>query len=473
MVRPVAGPVKPVSRFGEYNGPWMRWLLICAIMAGPMADARALAGGGKDGWNLPAQGDLKGWRNFLAGHLQKDVLGFWLKYGPDKEYGGFHGQINRMGKPEPAAEKSLVLESRIVWTFAAAYRQFPREEYRKAAKDAFDFMEQHLWDKEYGGWFWSVSRSGGMLDGKKHLYGQTFAIYAMAEYYRAFGDKKALDRAMEDFGLMEKHAHDQKYGGYLEPFTREWKPDTGENPIGPNDQKSTNTHMHLMEAFSNLLRACDGVASGAGAAVAGRASLAVGGGKLVRERLEEVYGIILDKVTGPEGYAREFFKQDWTPIPSPDTSYGHEVEEAWLLLDAADALGRPKEEKCAKLAKALVDRPMKYGYDAVGGGLYERGPVAGPPTVKSKTWWVEAECMVGLLAVYDLTRDRVYLDSFDRLTRWILNTLADREYGEWFQGVFEDGKIDMAWKVTPWKCPYHNSRALLESVRRLDLITGK
>jgi mannobiose 2-epimerase len=431
----------------------MRWLFICAILAGTMADARALAGGGKDGWVLPSRGDLSGWRNCLAGHLQKDVLGFWLMYGPDLEYGGFHGQINRIGKPDPAAEKSLVLESRIVWTFAAAYRDFPRDEYRKAAKDAFDFMEQHLWDREHGGWFWSVSRSGGMLDGKKHLYGQSFAIYAMAEYYRAFGDKKALDRAMEDFGLMEKHAHDQKYGGYLEPFTREWKPDAGENPIGPSDQKSTNTHLHLMESFTNLFRA--------------------GNDPLVRKRLEEVYGILLTRVTDPAGYAHEYFKPDWTPVPSPDSSYGHEVEEAWLLLDTASALGRPKEEKCARLAKALVDRSLKYGTDEKDGSLYARGPVAGPPTDRARTWWVEAEFMVGLLAVYDLTRDRAYLDAFDRLSRWIMSNLADREYGEWFQEVKADGKLDDAWKVTPWKCPYHNSRALLESIRRLDQIAGK
>ena len=383
----------------------------------------------------------------FSAHLERNILGFWLAHGPDIESGGFYGHLDREGKPDPAAAKSLVLQSRIAWTFSAAYRLFPREEYRAAAERAVTFMKGHLWDRKYGGWFWSVSAAGEPLDNHKYLYGQSFAIYALAEHHRAFGDPESLDFAMKAFRLLEKHAHDRKNGGYFEPFTREWKQDLKVHPIGPPDKKSTNTHLHLLESFTALYLA--------------------GKDPVVRNRLEELHGIFLRNISDPSGYAHEYFDPDWKPLEG-ETSYGHEVEEAWLLLEAAEALGKPEDPSTRKLSLALVDRSLKFGYDHEAGGLFLRGPRDGPATIRTKTWWAQAEALVGFLAAYEISGDPRYFSQFDRLARWIFSEFADNEFGEWYQDMDAKGRIIETGKGSAWKGPYHNGRACMEAIRRLD-----
>lgn len=396
---------------------------------------------------------MRGWRAEFARHLKEGILDFWLSHAVDRERGGFHGVVNREGRAEPGAYRSLVLEARAVWTFSAAYRCFPRDEYRDAAAHGLQYLNERFWDPAEGGWYWSVESSGRVKDGRKHLYAQGFALYGLSEYYRAFADEAALSRALDTFTLLDRMAHDEARGGYGESFTRDWKPETRHNPIGVAGLKSTNTHLHLLEPFSNTVRA------------AGPA------GAKVRERLEELYGLFFRRIADPAGFGHEFFKPDWTPV-GDGTSYGHDVEGAWLIREAAEILGRPEDPQCRTIAQALIERSLKFGYDHAVGGLWERGPREGPATKKTKTWWAQAEMLVALLELYGLTRDPKHLDTFEGLFRWILTVLYDAEYGEWFQTVREDGSVDRAWKITPWKCPYHNARACLECIRRLDLLAG-
>lgn len=396
----------------------------------------------------PAAAEYAKWRAVFERNLRENILGFWLAHGPDRERGGFFGATDRKGTPDPLAPRSLVVNSRLVWTFASARRALGNEEYAASAKAAYSYLVANFRDAKYGGWFWSLSASGKVIDTHKHLYGQSFAIYGLAEYARTFGDKEALKLALDTFRLMDGKAHDAKNGGYLEPWTREWKPETKEHPIGPPGRKTTNTHLHLLESLTTLL-----VASGDPA---------------VKARLEELYGLFITKIVDPAGYAHEYFTPDWTPAgPADDASYGHDMELAWLMQEAAAALGKPDDPAGVALSKSLLTHSVKYGYDEVRGGVFERGPAGQPATVRSKTWWAQAEALVGLLEGWELTSDEGYWRRFEQSAGFVLSTVCDNEYGEWYPQFRADGTVDYDAKISPWKCPYHNGRACLEVMARL------
>ncbi len=411
------------------------------------------AGAGSAAPGAPAKAELVRWRDRIEAHLKTGILDFWLRHGPDPVRGGFHGALDREGKPDPASPRSLVQQSRILWTFAAARRMFPDERYRQAADRQFAYLSEKFLDPRWGGWYWSVSASGQPLDTHKHLYGQSFIVYALAEYALLTGDPKPFRMAVGTFNRFDGVAHDTSFRGYREAWTQEWQPETAEYPIGPPAQKSANTHLHLLESLSALVRA--------------------GGTKNIRERLEELRAVCLEKLPNPAGWTYESFRPDWTPVGA-ECSYGHDVELAWLLRDATVTLGQPAHERVThRIAVALIDHTLTFGYDAIRGGIFERGPQAGPATNRGKTWWAQAEALVGFLDAYRWTGNPKYWKAFETTAEFVLREVHDREFGEWYPQFDDAGKVTQTWKASPWKGPYHQGRACLEVLKHLDALIAR
>ncbi len=438
--------VAPIPILREYNAFCMRGLAACALAFCVLASPAAAD-------SAPSRERLQAWRDRFESHVRGGILAFWLKHDLDGKRGGFHGALDRQGKPDLNAERSLILNARLLWTFSAASRMYGDPAYKAAAKRAFDYLQDKFRDVRHGGYYWSVDANGKTKDDHKYLYGQSFALYGLTEYWLMSGQTH-LDRiTMGVFHSFDTRAHDRVNGGYTEAFTRDWKPETKEYPIGPPDQKSANTHLHLLESFTGMARAM--------------------GHKLVKERLAEIRTLFLTKLTDPSGYTHEYFRPDWTPTKN-ESSYGHDVELAWLLPEANAALGIPEDDPdTVKLSKALVDHALAYGYDAVRGGFFERGPAKGAATDRSSSWWEQAEGLVGLLEVYRMTGDSAYFAAFEKTAEFVLHDLADGEYGEWYPGFKADGTLAGTDKASFWKCPYHNTRACLEVIKRLDILIAR
>lgn len=392
------------------------------------------------------------WEQVFLDQLHRQILGFWLAHGTDRKHGGFVPWLDRAGNPDPKRNdpKSLVQQSRMVWSFSAAHNLDARRNYSAEAKRGLEFFEAAFWDKQNGGWFWSVNGDGTPRERQKHLYGQSFAIYALAEYGRAFNDRKAVARALETFRLIDAKAHDPR-GGYREKFTADWQPDEKSTMISPPNTKSMNTHIHLLESYTALLR--------------------VSKDPVVRERLEELLRLCIERITTQEGYSILFFDHDWKPRDGI-CSYGHDVELAWLMLEATEVLGRPNDPRVVEHARALVDHTLQYGYDAERGGIFYEGPYHGAATDRRKDWWPQAEALVGFLAIYQQTRDQKYWLAFEQTADWCVKYQADtdpslRSGGEWFATVEPDGKPRDGAKVHPWKAAYHHGRACIEVASRL------
>jgi mannobiose 2-epimerase len=386
--------------------------------------------------------------------LREDILPFWAERTIDREHGGFFGLITNDLRVDPEAPKGLVLNARILWAFSAASRAFPDTLYRETRDRAYAYLLDRFWDEKDSGFVWMVDCRGRFLDLRKQIYGQAFAVYALAEYFRATGEREALERAIRLFQSIESHAFEPEHGGYVEALTRDWRPlaDMRLSPIDLNAPYSQNTHLHLLEAYAALLR--------------------VWPDRVLRERLRELWRILAFRIRDERTNHLVLFQdRDWNPL-SDALSHGHDIEASWLFWEAAEALG--DDEVIARtrpVTLALAETVLEEGFDRERGGVSDATDHQGAP---AKEWWPQIEAVVGFLNAYEIAGKNEFLDAAFASWRFIDDFVIDRIYGEWYYRVSPEGRPELELpKVSPWKCPYHNTRGALETIKRTRRLTGR
>jgi cellobiose epimerase len=384
--------------------------------------------------------------------LKENILGFWLPRSIDRENGGYIINFGPQGEARGPGNRTLVTQSRMVWFFARTARAgYGGQELLDAANHGYIYLREKMWDPRHGGFYWEVNPRGQPTRDAKHLYGQAFALYALSEYALASGRKDVLDFAVELFHLLEKKSHDPVYGGYIEAFHRDWTPvpEGGQTPMGVAGLKLMNTHLHLLEALTTFWQA-------------GKLPLA-------RERLRELIDIQSNAVVRKDlGAGVDKFARDWTPRMEGDwarISYGHDIENIWLLMEAADAAGI-SNYPFLDLYRTLFAYSRKYGYDEARGGFFDTGLPGKPADRRNSIWWVQAEALVGALRMYAMTRERPYWDVFAQTWEFVKSHHIDWEHGEWHEVVSPDGQV-RGGKAHGWKAAYHNGRAMIECIEAL------
>ena len=378
--------------------------------------------------------------------LTGNILPFYLQHAFDEQYGGFYGRIDNDNHIHHQAPKGLVQHSRFLWAYARVHRQLKSAAYRVTAGRAFDYLLDHFWDEDAGGLYWLVDYRGRPLVKNKYIYGQSYGIYGFSEYYLATGDESSLKMAVSLFRLLEDEARDNQYGGYFEVFQRAWgrplEKNVDEVP-GPVD-KTMNSHLHLLEAYTNLFHAWPG--------------------EEMHQALRALIRLHLDHIINPATWHLQLhFTAGWTPL-NDHISYGHDVEASWLLVEAAEMLGEADllaeaQNIALRMAQVIYDE----GIDSDGGLLNEAGQL-------TKEWWPQAEALVGFLNAYQLSRQPYYLEAVQAIWAYIQQALVDQTNGEWFWGRQAGGALLDEEKSGLWKTPYHNGRACLELMNRLDAL---
>ena len=383
--------------------------------------------------------------------LMGNILPFWLEKTIDRENGGFYGRIDGHGVLHKEAEKGAILNARILWTFSAAYRVLRKPEYLEAATRAKDYVIAHFYDKEFGGTYWSLDYLGQPKDTKKQFYAIGFMIYGLSEYARATGDKEALDYAIRLFDTIESHSFDRENNGYIEACTREWGEiaDMRLSDFDANYPKSQNTHLHIIEPYTNLFR--------------------VWKDERLERALRNLINIFTDHILNPETHHLDlFFENDWTRGAGHLESYGHDIECSWLMHEAALVLGDKDVLAKVEPVVQMVAKASEKGLNADGSMIHEANLDAGHVD-DDLHWWVQAETVVGFFNIYQYFGDETALDKAERCWQYIKDNLIDRENGEWYWSRHADGTLNTDDdKAGFWKCPYHNGRMCLEIIERTE-----
>jgi cellobiose epimerase len=399
--------------------------------------------------------------NFLTGYCNEvkaelnEILSYWMHNTHDAVNGGFIGRIDEYNKSFPDAPKGAVLNARILWAFSAGYTVTNNPEDLHLARIAFNYFTASFIDKQYGGVYWTINAKGQPLDTKKQIYALAFAVYACSAYFKISNNEAAKNTAIELYRTIEEHSFDIKNTGYLEAFTRDWQSleDLRLSDKDANEKKTMNTHLHVLEAYTTLYQ--------------------VWPDEKLKEQIKNLIKNFTSHIVDAEsGHLVLFFDEQWNK-KSGTISYGHDIEAAWLLLEAAEAINDKVLIEEVKQISSKITSAAAEGLDVDGGLWYEYEP-ANNHYIKQKHNWVQAEAMVGFLNQWQLTNDETYLQKSWQSWQYANTFIKDKVYGEWFWGRNGDGTIMKGQdKVGIWKCPYHNTRACVEIIKRLQPIVQK
>ena len=380
--------------------------------------------------------------------LEHNILSYWIDHVVDKENGGFYGRIDGDDQIHAQAEKGAVMNARILWAFSAAYRVLRNPAYLEAATRAKDYFLAHFVDKENGGVYWSVDYQGNPLDTKKQTYAIGFAIYGFSEYARATGDAEALEMAKRLYHDIETHAYDSENQGYIEALTCDWQPiaDMRLSDKDENGSRTMNTHLHIIEPYTNLYRVWKDAA--------------------LEKSIRNLLDIFTDKLLNPETHHLDLFFDDKWQGKRNVESYGHDIEASWLLHETAlvldDKTVLQKMEQVIRRIADAADEGLRPG----GSMVYEHWKDTDEYDLQ-RQWWVQCENIIGHIDLYQYFGYEDSLEKAIQCWNFVQKNLIDVKNGEWHWAVLDDGTINLKDdKAGFWKCPYHNSRMCLELIER-------
>lgn len=394
---------------------------------------------------------IKLFHNHVLNELNGDIIPFWLDHPVDRKNGGFIGKMSNDLTVDAAAPKGLILNSRLLWTFSALARFTQNSRCAEMAHYAYQTVVRDFWDTQYGGAFWNLSE-GRPICTQKKTYGQAFLIYGLSEYFRLTEDPSCLAMAQELFERIETHAWDDQHLGYFEVMEQDWTLSrkqqlSDEDLIAP---KSMNTHLHILEAYTNLYAAWKS--------------------PWLARQLEHLLEVFQRHIVDPATHHFHlFFDRQWTSLTSR-ISFGHDIEGSWLLDRTVEVLNQAEwTEKIHPLSLRIAQAVYNKGLDHDFGLLYEAGQHG--EINAEKHFWCQAEAVVGFLNACQRSRQARFFDAAWKLWQFIENYQIDKTYGEWFWKLDAGGRPDLSMpKISEWKCPYHNSRACIETIQRLNML---
>lgn len=379
----------------------------------------------------------------------KNILSFWQNKTVDNDNGGFYGKIDNDNIIITTAPKGAVLNSRILWSFSAAFNLTKSESYLQMSHRAFTYICDHFIDKEFGGVYWAVDYKGNPTETKKHFYAIAFVIYGLSEYYISSKNEEAKLLAIELYQGIIKFGYDKENDGYIEALARDWKEiaDLRLSDKDANEKKSMNTHLHLLEGFANLYR--------------------IWPDESLKEKIVGLIHLFMNRIIDPVSHHLVlYFDEKWNS-KSDIISYGHDIETAWLIQETAEIIADKNLLEKTKKQSLLMTNAVLEGLDKDGGLWYEYD-IAEDTLLKEKHWWPQAEAMNGFFNAWEITGNEDYFKKSLNSWKFVQRHILNRKKGEWFWGVTENYELLDGDKVGLWKCPYHNSRTCMEIIQRID-----
>lgn len=375
----------------------------------------------------------------------EDIYSWWNRL--LETDGNIYPEIDNANNIVKETDFCIILATRLLWFFSS-YAQYSNNTVSiKHANQAQEFLLKYFYDNENGGFIWSISSDKQFKSTKKQAYAQAFAVYALIEHYKLTKNKLSLEIAFATFEIIETHFKEKEFGGYIEALSKEFKiiEDIRLSDKDLNSAKSMNTHLHILEAYTSLY--------------------IIMPSEQTELALEDCLNIFLNLIYDEDSqHLKLFFANDWTP-ESDNISFGHEIETAWLLYEAALALKNDDYIKYAKeITIILGDNTLKHGVSSDGAVYYESDGNL-EHIDKNGEWWGQFESIMGFYFTYKFTNDEKYLNIIYKIWEYTKKEYGQNGFGEFTWYAKNSGKQNQ-YLAGDWKCPYHNGRALLEIIKR-------
>ncbi len=375
--------------------------------------------------------------------LLDDIIPFWERQ-VDAEHGGLLNCL-RDDASLASDDKYIWSQARALWVFSKLYNTVePRPEWLAIATGLYRFLAAHGRDAQ-GYWVWRTNRRGDVLDGPQSIYADGFALYGLAEYFRATGDEEARRIGLETYHrVVERLAVPGSYP--LAPYEV------------PQGMKCHGVSMIFSLVFWEFGRA-------------------IGDPTIVDDGYCHTLEV-LNHYRRPEHQALlEYIGLDNRPVDSPPGRCivpGHAIESMWMqmhvLLSRGETARIPAAVECMRWH---LERGWDPEYGGIFLGLDLRGvepPYWGHPTVK--TWWQHTEALYATLLAYEQTGEAWCLDWYWRVHDWTFAHYPDPVHGEWRQRLDRQGRPITEVVALPVKDPFHLPRALIYLVDVLERLAG-
>ncbi len=379
------------------------------------------------------------WIEQYKSELLDNVVPFWEKYSPDREFGGYFTCLDRQGKVYDT-DKFIWLQGREVWMFSSLYNRVEqRPEWLAAALQGAGFLKKNGHDGNFN-WYFSLTREGKPLVEPYNIFSDCFATMAFGQLFRATGDQEFGDIALRTFGNILQRASDPK--GRFSKAVPGTRPLKGFSlPMILCNLSLEIEHLLTPERVEETID------------------------QVLQEVMEVFYqpdsGLILENVN-PDGSFNDSFEGR---LMNP----GHAIEAMWFIMDLSVRLHRPD---LARRAVAIALRTLDYGWDQLYGGIFYFLDIKGHPTQQlewdQKLWWVHVETLITLAKGYQLTGDEKCLRWFEKVHDYTWSHFPDPEFGEWFGYLNRRGEVLLPLKGGKWKGFFHVPRGLYQVVTTME-----
>ncbi len=356
----------------------------------------------------------------------EEVLKFWSTKVIDKENGGFYGALDFYGNPLPENTKGIILNARLLWSFAKASNYLETDTYTFVINKVYEYLKSFFKDKTYGGIYWEVSYKGELLNSEKKSIAQAYTLLALSETYIFSKKEEIKNWSINLYEFIEANFYNTESNYYYDSLTREL------GVLG-SESKSLGTHLHILEAYTSLYKTYKN--------------------EKLKERIENLLTILTEKFLHNDEFCELNFDANWNSLTQL-ISLGHNVEVPCILLDAC------KQIKTEQYTSFLKDKLKSYSKEIihlveVAGGVYQFKDVKSDQYTKEFQWWMQTESIIAFKELYKLTPKEKYLQSINNIWSLVKNDFIDRENGEWHEKLDANKKPILLNKVDMWKSPYH------------------
>eukprot|EP01024_Parvocaulis_polyphysoides_P051461 TRINITY_DN5067_c0_g2_i2.p1 TRINITY_DN5067_c0_g2~~TRINITY_DN5067_c0_g2_i2.p1 ORF type:complete len:428 (+),score=47.29 TRINITY_DN5067_c0_g2_i2:133-1416(+) len=397
----------------------------------------------------------------ITKEIVSDISNFWLKYGPDEEFGGFHGTLDSKGQPTSPTDKTIVQQSRHLFATSFLFYNlnnglqlnkngaFSIDQLEGQMEQLFQFLINNFVRDDQAEFPYKVSRDGKrVVDGDVRMYYTSFGIFGLSWYAKATNNNNhrnlAIQTALQAFRSMDGRLHDKEFLGYDQTREGNWFQFVASRYKFSNSgaAKGYNSHMHLLEALIPLYE--------------------VSQDSTVGSRLAEMIQVFMEYIIGDKNYCATALTKQWVPISGNNVEYGHDLEAMAILLQAVNVVQNQysREEVVSKVLP-VIRHAIQYGFDVKTGGFFYSGKANQNVEDFTKVWWVQTEACLALYRIYQLTGDQQHLQQLLSTLNFIKQK-QQSDFGELYEEVGSNGNVIGNRNLGhEWKTSYHNMRALI------------